>query len=54
MSEEEKGCLKAQIEIIYDRYKSLFISGVMWEDIAQKERDAVTNAINRKYVDGTF
>ncbi len=54
MCDAEKSRLKAQIEKAFDRYKNLYISGVMQQDIAQKQRDGATNAANRRYVDGTF
>ena len=54
MSNEERARLEIQIHNVYDKYKNLFISGVMQQEVAQKLRDAATNSVNRKYVDGSF
>ena len=54
MSNEERARLEIQIHNVYDRYRSLFISGAMRREITQKLRDGATNSLSRKYVDGTF
>ena len=54
MPRESRVKFRLAIKKAHKQYRSLEIEGVYNAEIDAKSRDAFTNAVNRKYVDGTF
>jgi len=54
MPRESMVKLRLAIRRAHKRYRNLEIEGGFSAEVDAKSRDAFTNAVNRKYVDGTF